>query len=359
MTAFRYIPALDGLRAVAILLVVAAHAGLDHLVPGAFGVTLFFFISGYLISRQLLGGLAGTGRIDFAGFYLRRILRLLPAGVVYVALAGAAYVAFGGQLPLLAWLCAVFYGANIYDLWVGYRSSIAGVRHPFNILWSLAIEEHFYAVWPLVLAVVWRWRFLALGLAGLCVAVLCWRAWLFDHCTWQFSAICGRVQANPAWRYNRLYQGTDTRIDSIAWGAVLAVLEQRRPAWMRPATQLWVGGLVLLAASFFLRGDFARQVMRTTLQGVALLMLFPALLYREGAVRRALSTAPMLLIGRLSYSLYLWHWAAFAFADDVAGRDRALWLAIGLPLSFGLAALSYRFVEQPMLRVRRRAGSGV
>ena len=358
MTETRYIPALDGLRAVAILLVVAAHAGLDHLVPGAFGVTLFFFISGYLITRQLLGGLRQTGRIGFGLFYLRRVLRLLPAGVAYVALAGGIYLAIGGHISAAGWLSAVFYGANIFDLWVGYRSTLAGVRHPFNILWSLAIEEHFYFVWPLLLAALWRWRFLAFFLVGLCGAVLCWRVWLFGHCTWEFSAMCGRVQANPAWRYNRLYQGTDTRIDSIAWGAILAVLEQRRPAWMAPATRLWAGGLVLLAASFFMQGDFARQVVRTSVQGAALLMLMPALLYRASVVQAALSRPPVLLIGRLSYSLYLWHWGAFMVADALAASHRVVWLAVGLPLSGALAAGSYWLVERPMLRVRRRAGSG-
>ena len=352
-----YIPALDGLRAIAILLVVAAHAGLDHVLPGAFGVTLFFFISGYLITRQLLAGLTRTGRIGFGGFYLRRVLRLLPAGVAYVALSGALYIALGGHVSALGWLSAVFYGANIFDLWVGYRSTLAVARHPFNILWSLAIEEHFYAVWPPVLAALWRLRFLAFGLVALCVAVLCWRAWLFQHCTWHFAAFCGRLQTNPAWRYNRLYQGTDTRFDSIAWGAVLAVIEQRRPALIRAASSLWPGGLLALAFSFLLKDDFTRQVLRTSIQGMGLLLLFPALLYRPGLIRTFLSLPAMLLIGRLSYSLYLWHWGAFMVADHVAGPNRALWLAIGLPLSALMAAASYRLVEQPMLLLRRRAGS--
>ncbi len=352
-----YIPALDGLRAIAILLVLAAHAGLDHLVPGAFGVTLFFFISGYLITRQLLGGLQRSGRIGFGGFYLRRVLRLMPAGAAYVALSGALYVALGGHIAPLGWLGAAFYGANIYDLWIGYRSTLAGVRHPFNILWSLAIEEHFYALWPLLLAWAWRWRFLALGLVALSAAVLCWRAWLFLHCTWHFSSACGRPQPNPAWRYNRLYQGTDTRLDSIAWGAVLAVTEHRRPGLARAAARLWPCGLLALAAGFLLTGDFGRQVVRTSLQGAGLLLLFPALLYRPGPIPDLLSRPAMLLIGRLSYSLYLWHWSAFMVADYIAGPQRALWLAIGLPLSALTASASYRFVEQPMLAWRRRAGS--
>ena len=355
-----YIPALDGLRAVAILLVVASHAGLDRVVPGAFGVTLFFFISGYLITRQLLGSLAARGRIGLGGFYLRRVLRLAPAGLAYTLLAGLAYRWAGGSLSPLGWLAAVFYGANVFDLWVGYRSTLDGVRHPFNILWSLAIEEHFYAAWPIVLAAVWRWRAALWAVLALCLAVLAWRLWLLGHCSGAWSIICGRVQPDPRWRYNRLYLGTDTRLDSIAWGALLALAEQRRQAWVGRAAHSWpvqAAAWLVLVGGFLSNGAAVRHVLRTTLQGAALLVLLPAILHRDHALRRVLSAPAALLVGRLSYSLYLWHWGAFAVADRVAGRDRALWLAIGLPLSVLAACASYGLVEQPMLRLRHRAGS--
>jgi peptidoglycan/LPS O-acetylase OafA/YrhL len=354
-----YIPALDGLRAVAILLVVAAHAGLERVVPGAFGVTLFFFISGYLITRQLLASLARDGRIGLANFYARRVLRLAPAGMVYIGLSGLAYIAAGGHISAPGWVAAMFYGANFYDLWTGYRSALAGVRHPFNILWSLAIEEHFYALWPIVLGLIWRWRAAAVLMLALCVAVLAWRIYLFDHCTWHFSNVCGRVQPNPAWRYNRLYQGTDTRIDSIAWGALLALVERSRPGLTALAARaLWPAGLVLLAAGFFAAtGDFGHQALRTTLQGAALLLVFPALLGRDSWVRRRLCAGPAIWVGRLSYSLYLWHWGAFAVADYVVPGGGWRWLAVGLPLAAVLSVACYTLVEQPMLRWRRRAGS--
>ncbi len=355
-----YIPALDGLRAVAIMLVVASHAGLDRVVPGAFGVTLFFFISGYLITRQLLASLSSRGRIGLGGFYLRRVLRLLPAGLVYTVTAGLAFSLAGGTVRPLGWAAALAYGANVYDVWIGFRSSLAGVRHPFNILWSLAIEEHFYAVWPFVLAAIWRRRSAVILLAGLCLAVLAWRLWLFDHCgNLAWSLACGRVEP-PQWRYNRLYLGTDTRLDSIAWGALLALAEHRRQAWVSVASRSWplqAAACAVLVGGFLLPGALARHVVRTTLQGTAMLVLFPALLGRDHALRRLLSAAPALLVGRLSYSLYLWHWGAFAVADTVAGPGSLAWLATGLPLSAVLAAGSYRLVEQPMLRLRRRAGS--
>ena len=115
--------------------------------------------------------------------------------------------------------------------------------------------------------------------------------------------------------------------------------------------------MALLAAGFLVPGDFARQVLRTSVQGIGLLLLFPALLHRAGPAQRLLCARPALLVGRLSYSLYLWHWGAFALADELAGAHRLAWLAIGLPASVALAAASYVLVEQPMLRVRRRAGS--
>ena len=355
-----YIPALDGLRAVAILLVVASHAGLDRIVPGAFGVTLFFFISGYLITRQLLGNLVLNGRVGLGGFYLRRVLRLLPAGLVYTMTAGTAFSLAGGIIKPSGWAAALVYGANIYDIWVGYRSTLAGVRHPFNILWSLAIEEHFYAVWPVVLAVIWRWRSAATLLAGLCLAVLAWRLWLSERCgndVW--SVLCGRVQP-PQWRYNRLYLGTDTRFDSIAWGALLAMAEHRRQGWVGTAARSWpwqAAAGALLITGFLVPDAFVRQVLRTTLQGAALLVLVPAILRQDHPLQRLLSAGPALVVGRLSYSLYLWHWGAFAFADAVARPSSPAWLAIGLPLSAVLATASYWLVEQPMLRWRRRAGS--
>jgi peptidoglycan/LPS O-acetylase OafA/YrhL len=356
-----YLPALDGLRAVAIGLVVASHAGLGRVVPGAFGVTLFFFISGYLITRQLLHSLSAHGRIGLAGFYLRRALRLLPAGLVYIVAGGLAFMLAGGRISPAGWLAAVFYGANLYDIWIGYRSSLAQVRHPFNILWSLAIEEQFYAVWPLVLAAIWRWRGALAGLWLLCLAVLLWRARLFGVCGAAAPfALCGRVQADPAWLGNRLYLGTDTRIDSLAWGALLALAEARHGALFARAGRsgrVAAAGLVLLAASFLPAGAFARQVVRTSLQGAALLLLFPVALAPEGSVGRVLSRPAALLIGRLSYSLYLWHWGAFALADRVAGAHRPAWLMIGLPAMAGLAAASYSLIERPMLRLRRRAGS--
>ena len=383
-----YLPVLDGLRAVSILLVLLSHLGLDHVVPGAFGVTLFFFISGYLITRQLCAGLARDGRIGFGPFYLRRALRLVPAGAAYILVSGLAYLAQGGFITARGWLAALFYGANYYDLWAGYHSTLAGVRHPFNILWSLAIEEHFYLLWPACLALLWhagrqarrqersqgqpqcrpngmRRARRALGaLALLCAAILVWRLYLWNIC---FVAgapwVCGPENPNPLWRYNRLYLATDTRVDSIAWGSVLAMAQgawrtQADALHTTRATRLWAAaGVVMLAASFLVPGPFGRHVLRPSLQGLALLGLFPWLLNGDSVLHHVLRCAPARMLGRLSYSLYLWHWLALGIADALLPGQRLVWGALAVVLAFALATASYACIERPMLRIRRRAGS--
>ena len=359
--ASRYVPALDGLRAASITLVILAHCGLDRILPGAFGVTLFFFISGLLITRQLLSALVSKGRIGLGGFYLRRALRLVPAGLLYVALSGTIFSVAGGYISFAGWASASGYGANFYDLWAGYRSNLAGVRHPFNILWSLAIEEHFYLVWPLALAMLWRWRIALPASLVLCTAVLAWRFFLFGHCAGDpLPGVCGLAQENPLWHYKRLYLGTDTRCDSILWGAVLACAERAAPAFMASAARsrgLAALALLLLAASFASSSPLWRDVLRTSLQGAALVVLVPACLNAGSLVQSLLSASPAIVVGRLSYSLYLWHWGAFAVADACWPGSPFRLALIGLPLGALLAAFSYWGVERPMLRLRRKAGS--
>jgi peptidoglycan/LPS O-acetylase OafA/YrhL len=168
-------------------------------------------------------------------------------------------------------------------------------------------------------------------------------------------AVCG-PRADAMGRFNRLYLATDTRIDSIAYGALLAALGARKGG--RDA----VGGACLLVVALLLPGDYARQVIRPSLQGIALLGLFPALTAPGGRAARLLSLTPAVAIGRLSYSLYLWHWGAFGVADFLATKTGVpryglVWQLAALPLAGGLALLSYQYIERPMLALRRRAGS--
>ncbi|MBV8651891.1 MAG: acyltransferase, partial [Alphaproteobacteria bacterium] len=302
-----YVPSLDGLRAVSIGLVVAAHLGCDF-VPGGFGVTLFFFISGLLITNQLLREFGERGRIAFLNFYVRRCLRLMPAGMTYIAIAGLVFVAIGGAITPAGWLAAFLYGGNYYELFVLYDSTVPGVRHPLNIIWSLAVEEHFYLIWPALLSAAARSRRgVLLGLLGFCVAILAWRGWLYDDClTGHPGALCGERIAD------RLYKATDTRLDSIAWGAAAGVAlaggaGPRFLAAARSRAALLLAACALLS-TFAIPDPFFRETVRYSLQGASLAFLLPALIARDTPLRRALETAPAVLVGRLSYSIYLWHW---------------------------------------------------
>jgi len=345
-----YLPALDGLRALAILVVIASHCGLDHLIPGAFGVTLFFFLSGFLITRQLL---ATHGKIDFARFYLRRALRLMPAATAYILLAGAAFIAIGGHIALPAFLAALFHGSNFYDLVIGYHSPFPAIRHPFNILWSLAIEEHFYLLWPALIALIPHRRALFATLLAICGATLLWRLTLFDLCFIPGApAFCGSLNPNPLFTYNRLYIATDTRLDSLAYGAALAVAATKSASNPRALV-----GLTLLALSFAFSHPLARYVFRPAIQGIGLSLLFPALL-THGRAAQILAHKIPVFIGRLSYSLYLWHWGAMMLADALAPpRFHPAWLATTLTLTALFALASYYIIERPLLRLRRHFGS--
>ncbi|KQT59895.1 hypothetical protein ASG52_19340 [Methylobacterium sp. Leaf456] len=363
----RYLPALDGLRAVAVLLVVASHAAPAHIVPGGFGVTLFFFISGYLLTGQLADEYLRTGRIDFFGFYLRRMLRLLPAALVFIVVTGAVFRAMGGSLTAAEWASALLYGANYYDIVAGYRSdlTVAGahgpvaVAHPFSILWSLAVEEHFYLVWPLTLLALLRWggwRASAGFLVVVCLVEPAWRAHLHALCQDpQPATACG---AAPELR---IYAATDTRFDSLAFGALAALLvvqsETRRFLLILRARSAQAAALGLLAAGFLVRDETFRDVSRYTVQGLAFLILVPALLVGTSGLRRMLERRIPVLIGRLSYSIYLWHWLAGMIAAYAFAPTPLLQVTAYLALTGLLSALGWFAIERPMLRLRRRAGS--
>jgi peptidoglycan/LPS O-acetylase OafA/YrhL len=360
---FTYIPALDGLRAASIALVVAAHFGLGAIVPGGLGVTVFFFVSGLLITRQLLAEHERTGRISLPRFYARRALRLYPALLVMVLLGGAAFALLGGSIRPAQLAAAIFYWSN-YALLAGTFAGAA--PHPYTVLWSLAVEEHFYLLFPLLLLLLWRRPRLALpAVAAVLPLVLIWRLVLLTTC-----ADCAAIP-------DRIEYATDTRLDSILFGATLSLLLagplQSRAVRALTAWPALLVGIALLLWTVLERDVPFRLTWRYSLQGCALTCLIGWLLLapHAAAIRRLASLGPLVWLGRLSYSLYLWHWMVLACAalirpdrvrPIVSGPlpiDRATvaTVAVLLPASLILAAGSYYLVERPMLRLRRVFGS--
>jgi peptidoglycan/LPS O-acetylase OafA/YrhL len=342
-----YIPSLDGIRAVSFLIVFVAHAGLDGLVPGGFGVTVFFFLSGYLITTLLRREYARHGAISYQNFYIRRILRIFPP--YYLVLSVATLLTLAGVLrgelapgPVAAQLA---YCYNYFVAFAGWD----GVARGTGIYWSLAVEEHFYLVFPFVYALLQRsvpsrrGQF-ALLLAA-CAAVLAWRCVLVS--------LLGAAD-------ERTYVATDTRIDSILFGCALAVLGNPvldrpgapAPRWVLAAVPL---ALAALLVSFAYRDAQFRETFRYTLQGLALMPLFiVAIRYPSAPPFALLNVRWVRFLGVLSYSLYLVHQVYLFALGEWLGWHPLPQGALALALAIATAAALYYAVERPCARLRRR-----
>jgi peptidoglycan/LPS O-acetylase OafA/YrhL len=335
----KHMPALDGLRAVAILTVVASHV-ITPKVPGGFGVTLFFFISGFIITRLLMLEPAITSA-QLQGFYIKRFFRLAPALFVFLFTSGALMGGLGDVIPVRDYAATLLYFANYHSF-----TAFPPVVSPLAVTWSLAVEEHFYLVFPLVL-MLFRARIVSILVGTLAVALV-----------WRCVLVFG-LHAST----NYTYTATDCRLDSIAWGCLLSVLLQTAPqalTWLS-SRAAQVAAAAALVASFAVRNDAFRETLRYSLQGFAFFVLFYGL-FRPGAaggrVQEALASAPMQFVGRISYSLYLYHFLALSIATALmpAGPARIVCVLVA---AFASATLSHRFVEQPIRRIGAQLALGV
>jgi peptidoglycan/LPS O-acetylase OafA/YrhL len=333
-----HIPSLDGLRAVSFLLVFAAHAGLQWLIPGGFGVTIFFFLSGYLITTLMRVEEERYGDVSLRRFWLRRALRIAPPFYLVLIIASALSWSHVSGPAFTAQALDV---ANIWAIFHGFDGFAPGT----GVCWSLAIEEHFYVLFPLL--------FLAMrGLSGgrkatilytVCAAVLAWRLWLVYG---QHASI------------ERTYIGTDTRADSILFGCALAVYGNpmldmsRLKAWQLKWMALPIA-LATLLACVLIRSDAFRETFRYSLQGVALTVVFTVVVrYPTWRAVAWLNWRPLVFTGALSYSLYLTHQVVlFAVERYLHGPLAAV---VSLAIAFAVSWWIYELVEKPCARARRR-----
>lgn len=340
------IPSLDGWRAVAAGLVVVGHAGL---IPGAltlFSVTLFFFLSGYLITTLMLDEIARSGRLDVGKFLVRRLLRLTPPLLVTLVLAYllahrgwiAGGTDFGGFASFL------FYYHNYHHLAGNAPDSVPS---GLGVYWSLAVEQHFYLVFPAIVVAFHRsgkLRWLAWFLLAVCAMVLGWRGFLWISRQVDFA---------------RVYYATDTRIDSILYGCILALWKRNasdRPAGSgSPLRSPWlIGGTALLAISFLVRDMGFRTVLQFSLQGIALMPLFfHSMRFPGHPVFAILNHRLVARIGELSYSVYLVHLVVLLNVPRLVA-DRFVGLALSAVVVLAYSLAMERFVEKPLRAVRRR-----
>lgn len=343
-----HVPALDGVRGVALAAVLLYHAG--RLRGGYLGVDLFFVLSGYLITTLLLLGWRADRRVDLRRFWARRVRRLLPALVMVLVAVGifAAVVALPVERRDIRWdgLATLGYVANWRTILAGgdyWHSALA--PSPLQHTWSLAIEEQFYVLWPIVVAGVLAWRrsaeavlAVAAGLAALSVALV-----LGLH-------VAGASDS-------RLYLGTDTRIAAILFGATYAAIRFRTGPARSPTHRsvleiAGVAGAAILALAW-LRLDGSSPLLYTggltgcSLAGAAVVAATAE--RRPLLVGRVLGVAPLRALGIISYGAYLWHWPIYLVLTE-SRTGLGGWPLAGLRIVVTLvvAAASWALVEQPI-----------
>ena len=337
-------PALDGLRGAAVAGVLLFHAG--HLRGGYLGVDAFFVLSGFLITSLLLAEGARTGTVALGAFWARRARRLLPA-----LLAVLAFVAVYSLVVASAAERTTIRGDGIATLgyFANWRAIFSGTDYwalfgspsPLEHTWSLAIEEQFYLVWPLLLVAIAAAPRRVLALAGgLAIASFVWMQVLYDP-------------ASPS----RVYFGTDTRLASILIGAALAAWVARRGhvARGRPRAILelvaWTSVVLLTFA--WLRLDGSSTVLyrgglfvtALAVAGVIAAAVHP----QRGGVNRVLSFGPLCALGLISYGVYLWHWPIYVWLDEQRTHlDGWALVALRIAITIAVATLSYFLLEQPI-----------
>lgn len=325
-----YMPALDGLRTVAVLLVFAIHAFPEQSFPGGLGVDIFFLLSGFLITTILLREHVKTGVIKLGRFYAKRLLRLYPP-LIIVALAFSAVWVVSKPNPLEGLVyggMSLMYVSNIamtfWGVGMGYLSHT----------WSLSMEEQFYLLWPpmlfAMLAVGWKRSTMAIIVGSLACASLI--GWIFTG---------DELPYNPL-----------TKAGGLLLGALVALLVHDRPWQSHQAA--YIGAFVFSVA--FL-GETAGWISRAWSLPLATVSMIPVMLhlaFGQGVMVRVLSSRGLVHLGAISYAFYLWHYPVLRGLQLVDQLGRPLQAAIGLVLSYALALASMRLVERPVLDWRDR-----
>ncbi|MBV8436731.1 MAG: acyltransferase [Silvibacterium sp.] len=343
------IPSLDGVRALSFLLVFVSHMGFLGSRPGGFGVSVFFLLSGYLITTLLLREHSKTGTISLRNFYYRRTLRIFPSG--YAVLIICALLSYWHVLKIPFKASAFFFQALYLENYAFWWNLSAG-RHSFYIAgtghyWSLCVEEHFYLLFPLLLLVMLRRKMnfeqISRALFVICLGVLVWRI------------IAVRIMPLGE---EYCYLATDARLDSILWGCFLATVEHH-DGWRKLLTYnrlLWLipFAFVLLALTFVFHAS-GRMTFRFTLQSIALLpILYLVTHYDKSWLARPLNHPVLVHLGTLSYALYLVHGAAIEIVSaHIHGGRLIVWSVCGVAAYLAALALHWA-VERPFLAMRAK-----
>jgi len=346
-------PALDGLRGLAVAAVVAFHGGFDVAGGGYLGVSLFFTLSGFLITSLLLAEVRHHGRVDLVGFWSRRFRRLLPAAWATLVVVGIVEVAVGDvspELPGDLWAAAGQVANWRFLLGGQSYADLFSAPTPVLHFWSLAIEEQFYLLFPLVFAGLWRlgrgrrsalgWCFVAGATASFLLPVLL------------------------GFGVDRAYYGTDTRAGELLVGAALAVAMSQAGFRRRIVHRWWwrnavaAGGVLALAASvagWVLLEEGTPVLTQGLLAAVSLASALAILgaVVPAGPVHHLLSVRPLRFLGRISYGVYLFHWPLLVWTGaNRPGDDHLARFALVVVATLALAWVSHQLLEMPIRRGR-------
>ena len=375
-----YIPSLDGIRALSVLAVIVYHANKLWLPGGFLGVEVFFVISGYLITLLLLAESEKNGTVSLKQFWLRRARRLLPA--LWVVVLGVVVFAALFQREILGTLrgdviAALFYGFNWFQVWVGtsYFTSFEFV--PLRHLWSLAVEEQFYLIWPVVMLVVAKFGKRRLPIVSAVFVLIAVALAVYTGVVYQpgvistiadtpeqFMSLFGQSVS----RVDYLFLGTITRSSGLLLGAALAIwwrpwlLQNSRAGESKLYDFVGFGGLAALA---FMMWRFNTVIEGTDggtvgydllfrggffLTDIASVALIAAAVHPGSKViARGLSNPILVWLGRRSYGFYLFHWPVFQFYRRFAGKGLTPYEFVVLVLlALALTELSYRYIETPV-----------
>lgn len=333
---------IQGLRAVAVLLVVLYHARVSILSGGYVGVDVFFVISGYLITSHLLRSLQVTGRIKFLDFYARRIRRLVPAALLVIVVTLIASIALLPPLRALAIArdaaASTAYVPNMWFAFTGTDYLTEKFPSPFQQYWSLGVEEQFYLLWPFILVGLW----FASKRSPKILAIF-----LFVLVGLSLALSVLLTQTYGPWAFFTL----PTRAWEFGIGGLVAILHLTKThkaiasgAWSPALATIGLGMVVLAGFVFTSATPFPGYAALLPVGGTALLIAFSH--DSQRSVAKVLRTKPMTYIGDISYSLYLWHWPVIIIPVTLAGGSLPLWQTLLLAaLCVPLAHLTYKYVE--------------
>jgi peptidoglycan/LPS O-acetylase OafA/YrhL len=351
----RYIPAIDGLRAVAVIAVMLYHLGFKWIPGGFLGVDLFFVISGYVITRLLLDSIQRSGGLDLRAFYVARIRRLLPP-LVFMIITTTIFVGFWAPDTMRRFLgdapFALFGGMN---WWLVFRQTdyFEAIGRPplLQHTWSLGVEAQFYLVWPLILLLVLRY-FGKNKIPGAALLIAAFSGIALLVVSLQIDA------ANTS-KVSHVYFGTDTHSIGLFLGAALAVrwIPQNLQDTVSRKAQDFIDGigifgfLGIIAAFLFIdENDPTLYKLAFPLAGVFGCAIITSIVHPASRFAPILSSKPFVWIGERSYAIYLWHWVIFQVTRpdyDLEGSEWALY-ALRLLIVFALADISLRLVELPV-----------